>query len=227
MANQTITFRKIKLNDQQFNKLCNYINEMPFSEDNKEGFIIEDWDKANITACYILDLPTFEERYDPTQNLIVREQTFRITFVPFTIDNEVGVIEIYGAKRNINRLVQVIGKALNFEVAVEEYEFSPRKILKQLRINGIEYEITRIHVHDFPVYADILGDCNLKVAGLAGIDDIINKYSDKITQIKLGVIYEDNVIPLLINSLGTMRLYIRDSMPEAFINHVKRVVLGE
>jgi hypothetical protein len=119
MANQTITFRKIKLNDQQFNKLCNYINEMPFSEDNKEGFIIEDWDKANITACYILDLPTFEERYDPTQNLIVREQTFRIAFVPFTIDNEIGVIEIYGAKRNVNRLVQVIGKALNFEVAVE------------------------------------------------------------------------------------------------------------
>ncbi len=229
MANQTISFKKIEINKLQFMHLCNYFIEVPFSEENKEGFVIQDQDYNSVFVYYILRLPTYETQFDITTNQIVRQETFKTKIIPFSINYKMKTLEIYGGKKNIPRLIQIVSKVLNYEVVIEEIVIEPKKMIRNMiMLQGLDFEVLNIHVKDFEISQYILGDCNLKVSGLFGAQELIEKYSDKISQIKLSILYQDIATFVVVNRSGSIRFYGDSTkIAEQFMDKLKGILLGD
>jgi hypothetical protein len=169
--------------------------------------IIKDNDHNQLSAVYIYSEIYRNRDYDFIKNSFISITQKKYVSVDFHIDIQSGLIDIWGNKKNAQRIITAISLAFNNNVIIEPCELDVNKMINYLK-SVTNIRINKVLVKEIIIESDLLADCIFDLSTKEAPFEVINKYKKNIQRIifRWEIEHENPVIITLYQS-GAVTLH--------------------
>jgi hypothetical protein len=143
--------------------------------------------------------------------------------IPFSIDVENKIMDIWSTRQNSSRLINKLGILLNHNVIIEAKQIDLVKIAENLE--GDSIKIGKIKIDNYPIEEDIIAECSFSLKNHSMPVQTVKKYSKNLIQLSL-IISDMNGenLSMLIYKSGSVVIYkSRDEISLELLDAVRKI----
>jgi hypothetical protein len=172
-----------------------------------ERFVVEYYDKQQIEGVYIFIHYFKENIFDYNKNDFNIVNSSKSVAVQFHIDLSSNTLDIWGGKKNAQKLITALTVMFENKIVLESYEISFEKTMSYLKsIPNIS--IGTVKVEDVSFDKDIVASCTFNLATHSNPFMVLDKYNHKISKITFVLVENnDNSVQLSIYQSGAIVIY--------------------
>ncbi|HEY5588546.1 MAG TPA: hypothetical protein VIK86_06280 [Candidatus Paceibacterota bacterium] len=164
----------------------------------------------------------FNQEMDSLETVLVRKNTV----VPFSINIEKNILDVWSSKNNTNKLVSQIGILLNHQVIIESIIINLEKIVSNLSEKNIK--IGKIKIDNYPIESDIIASCMFDLKNHSDPLSIVKKYSKNLIQLALVVVNENkDLLTMMIYKNGSVVVYkSKEEISLETLEFIRKICVG-
>lgn len=182
MATSSLIFKKVVLTKEAQDTLLQRIENERFRVEKGQGYHVTQNSDGYIFAYYIYSFVSSIDIFDELVNDFKKVQYEQQEFIPFCLDYENNLLVIFGNRSKINRVIDALGSSSNYLIIIDDIQINTQIILEILKVQNINYHVSKIKVKDVQFSDGIACDCTFKIANSSDASNIITKYHEKIVQ---------------------------------------------
>lgn len=224
MATNSLHFMRFKLIEQMTTELLSQKLFLDGIED-EDRLIPNEVTETIIDGYYVTYFNSkeivFKQETNSLQTVVVRKNIV----VPFSIDMENNILDVWSNKNNANKLVSKIGILLNHQIVVESIAINLEKIAKNL--SGKNIKIGKIKIDNYPIESDIIASCIFDLKNHSCPLSVVKKYSKDLIQLALVVSDEDkDLLTMMIYRRGSVVVYkAKDDISMETLEFIKKICI--
>ncbi|ELC8370840.1 hypothetical protein P5E54_09825 [Clostridium perfringens] len=221
----TNSLHLIRFEPQENFSLERLIELLFLDDDGEEKFILNEVFDSIIEGYYINYYNSkeivFNNDINSLETIIVRKSSV----IPFSIDIKNNIIDIWGGKNNVIRIINKIGILLNHKVILEYININLEKIA--LNLNDESIKIGKIKIDNYLLEKDIIAQCTFDLRNHCNSKDIVKKYSKDLIQLSLNISKSgEDILTMIIYRSGSIVIYkSKDEISQDTLDLIKKLVL--
>lgn len=197
------------------------------NEDNEdeEKFILNEVFESVIEGYFISYYNSkeviFNSEIRELETIIVRKNSV----TSFSIDNENKIIDIWGSKENVTKIISKIGILLNHKVVLEYININLERVALNLDDNSIK--IGKIKIDNYPLEKDIIAQCTLDLKNYGDSKKIVKRYSKDLVQLSLTIYNNgEDILTMIIYKSGSIVIYkSRDEISQDTLDLIRKICI--
>jgi hypothetical protein len=174
--------------------------------ENEDKFILNDYTDFIIDGYYIYYYNSKEIIYNEYTSSLEETIIKKNTIIPFSIDVENNILDIWSNNINVNRLVLKIGIMLNHKVKIDLIQIDLEKILVKLNKNN-NIKVGNVKIENYLLENDIVANCNFDLKNHNNPLDILKKYLKNLVKVTLMILDGEENITMIIYKSGSVVVY--------------------
>lgn len=224
MATNGIHFMKFQLEED----LCiEELNEIIFESGNidDDKFILNDSSEDILDAYYVSYYNSkefiYNEQINALEELIVKKNII----IPFSIDLQNRILDIWSNNSNVNKLILKLGIILNQKVIIEPIKIDLEKILKKID-QKTNIKIGNVKIENYLIEKDIIANCIFDLKNYSNPIEILKKYSKNLIKLTLTIVNGEENITMIIYKNGSIVIYkARDEISLETLEIIKNICI--
>ncbi|EHI96919.1 hypothetical protein CDLVIII_0181 [Clostridium sp. DL-VIII] len=205
MATNSLQFLKFELEkNMSVEELENKILTENSEDDDK--FIINEDCNNMLDGYYITYYNSKDIFYNSDTNSLETVIVKRNLIIPFCIDLNNKILDVWGSKTNANKLVVKLGILLNHKVTIDAIIINLENIVTKLKNKNVK--IGNVKIDNYQIEKGIIANCIFDLKNHNNQLEIIKKYTKNL--VKLSLILsneEDEALTIIINNNGSVVIY--------------------
>ncbi len=192
---------------------------------DEDWFLLEEACGSIIDGYYISYYNSKEIIYNTENALLETVLVRKNSIVPFSINLENCILDIWGNKSNVVNLTSEIGILLNHNIKMDYININLEKIASNLKDTSIR--IGKIKIDNYPLEKDIIAQCTLDLKNYGNSKTIVEKYSKDLVQISL-IIYSDTEesLTMMIYKSGSVVVYkSKDDISQETLDLIRKICI--
>ena len=205
MATNSLQFLKFELEkNMSIEQLENKIL-IENSEDDDKFIINEDCNNM-LDGYYITYYNSKDIFYNNNTNSLETVIVKRNLIIPFCIDLNNKILDVWGSKSNANKLVVKLGILLNHKVTIEAIIINLENIVTKLKNKNVK--IGNVKIDNYQIEKGIIANCIFDLKNHKNQLEIIKKYTNNLVKLSLLLSNgEDEALTIIINKNGSVVIY--------------------
>lgn len=197
----------IKFEPKEKFNLEKLINSIFFENDDEdEKFLINEVYDSIIEGYYINYYNSRELLFNNDTNSLENVVVKKSSIVPFSIDISKNILDIWGNRNSVIRIISKIGVLLDHKVNLDYIDINLENIALNLNYDLIK--IGKIKIDNYPIERDIIAQCTLDLKNHSNAISIVKKYSKDLIQLSLLITMNNGVtITMMIYKSGSVVIY--------------------
>jgi len=180
MASQNILIYKIRFQKEiSVDEIINLLESEALEETK---ILIKDSDFNQLSAVYIYSEILRSREFDFEKNSFVDMTQKKYASVDFHIDLSKKLVDVWGNKKNAQRIITALAFALNNKVVIEPCELDMNKMIDYLKgVSNIK--INKVRAKDIIIESDLVADCIFDLSMKEAPFDVISRYKKNIQRV--------------------------------------------
>lgn len=221
----TNSLHLIRFETQEKLSLDELIELIFVDEDDEEKFILNEVFDSIIEGYFINYYNSkeiiFNSESSSLETIIVRKSSV----IPFSVDTENNIIDIWGSKNNVIRIISKIGVLLNHKVTLEYITINLEKVA--LNLNDESVKIGKIKIDNYVLENDIIAQCTFDLKNHSNSKEILKRYSKDLVQLSL-TIYKSgkDILTMIIYRSGSIVIYkSKDEILQDSLDLIRKICI--
>lgn len=221
----TNSLHLIRFETQEKFSLERLIELIFVDEDDEEKFILNEVFDSIIEGYFINYYNSkeiiFNNESSSLETVIIRKSSV----IPFSIDIENNIIDIWGSKNNVIKIINKIGILLSHKVILEYITINLEKVA--LNLNDESVKIGKIKIDNYPLEKDIIAQCTFDLRNHCNSKEIVKKYSKDLVQLSL-TIYKngEDILAMIIYRSGSIVIYkSKDEISQDTLDLIRKICI--
>ena len=203
VASNSLYFMNIKL-DEIFSTedIISKLIEL----DSDDRFVINDNTESTIDGYYITYYNSKEFRFNEDSSILESIIVRKNLIIPFFIDLEKSILDVWSNKSNITRFINNLCIALDNSVEIDPIFIDLEQICEKLKNRRIR--VKGIKIDNYILEEDIIANCILDLKNHSNPVEVVKKYSKNLIYLTLVVLTsEDELLTLIVYRTGSIVVY--------------------
>lgn len=221
----TNSLHLIRFETQEKLSLEKLIELIFVDEDDEEKFILNEVFDSIIEGYFINYYNSkeiiFNSESSSLETIIVKKSSV----IPFSIDTENNIIDIWGSRNNVIRIINKIGILLNHKVTLEYITINLEKVA--LNLNDESVKIGKIKIDNYALEKDIIAQCTFDLKNHSNSKEIVKRYSKDLVQLSL-TIYKngEDILTMIIYRSGSIVIYkSKDEISQDSLDLIRKICI--
>lgn len=182
----TITFNKIlEVEKRGLDYYKQVFENAPYSEEEGWGFSSVEEDEYILSATLLKRTPTSIQEWNIQQRDFEKKVIYIYTQFSFSIDFRLGLIYVQGTISALNKIKSILRNVLKGAFSYDDITLSSVILSPQFRSNDFQSLLKEISINDFNYKEGIIGKYVAKIHNQENAIEIVDKYFEKISKIKI------------------------------------------
>jgi len=222
MAHSIFIYNILPSVPQLASNVYNTLQSLPDDETN--FFITQLINSNELSGEHIIVQAVNETYYDATKRTFEQRKAQKASIIYFYILNN--RLEIWGNKKNVNRLVFTLSTAFQNRMSINAVEISIEDVLN--RLHNYKAKVSKVCFEDFLFTEDIVGNFTVDLSSHGDAFSVLNKYQDKISRMTVVFSYNEIAWKICISSKGAIMVYkSRDAFDDDALDILHAILLSE
>lgn len=221
----TNSLHLIRFETQEKISLEKLIELIFVDEDDEEKFILNEVYNCIIEGYFINYYNSKEIIFNIESNSLETVIVRKNSVIPFSIDTENNIIDIWGSKNNVIRIISKIGVLLNHKVILEYITINLEKVA--LNLNDESVKIGKIKIDNYALEKDIIAQCTFDLKNHSNSKEIVKRYSKDLVQLSL-TIYKngEDLLTMIIYRSGSIVIYkSKDEISQESLDLIRKICI--
>jgi len=198
-----------------------------YSSSKGEGFSINEIGENVLYGKYIYQYPSFINKFDENKLEIEKEKIIYKSIVNFSIDISYKLITVFSNKSGAHRLLTELGKIFDFEISIDDVNFSLPNLLLKFKEYNKNFNVNSIRIKNYKFNSQLTGTIWVKILEQQILEDLLSSYSGEIIYVGVSVTIDNRDISLGFFENGSLRIYNKVDDLYDIIDEIKIILFKE
>lgn len=177
-----------------------------------------------INATLVRNMPTFILQPEPETNNVVEQEIILVNEIEFGLDFKFDLLDIYGAGKNIPKVLSAIFPVVGKNVTTDSLLLSPVRMIKKIS-EQYEVVVDRLVVNNFQLVEGIVGKYDMRIQDKKASSSIIKKYGADITKANILIKTDEyGIVKFGISSSGSISIKSEDEVFFEVLDLIKTIL---
>lgn len=204
MATNSIHFFKFNMKEKMS---IEEISELIFTPEDEfeDRFILNDYSDNTMDGCYISYYNSKEMIYDEKKGSIEEIIVRKNVIVPFSIDIDNNLLDIWSNYANANKLIARLGLLLKHNIYIESINIDIKRIISKLGDSNLK--VSNVKIENYILENDIIANCVFDLKNHSNPKEILEKYEKNLVKLTLSILNNDESTTIIIYKSGSVVIY--------------------
>ncbi|MCZ7393147.1 MAG: hypothetical protein ABOK23_08725 [Candidatus Methanoperedens sp.] len=223
----TMLFKRIQSDGISLKDIIKKIKENEYSKSKGEGFAIKEIGENIIYANYIFQYPSFINKFDDESLDIKKEKIINKAVISFSIDFSHNLIVVFSNSSNARRLLTELGKITDFEMPIEDVNFSPLNLLPKFKKSNNILNITSLRIRNFKFNQKLSGTFWVRILEQQTAKELIDNYSGEIIYMGASTKFDGRNVSMGFYENGSLMIFDKLNNLYDIIDEIKNILFLE
>lgn len=222
----TANISSIDLTEQNYEMLIEGIKQTPFDEHQSYGFVPEIVDEDILSARLVFrTATTIPDINEDTQEIEPKERK-RTDLIPFRIDFQNQLLEVFDNKQNTQKLVTRLSSLAQWEITIQSLSIDLDQLYHEITQTTYPATITGLRIQDFSINDHTRGSYHTKIFESDEGERLLNKYPEKISYLTVEFELQGEKTTVGFYQSGSIRFYSNSGRDDKLMNDIKKMIVN-
>jgi hypothetical protein len=207
------------------NDILEGIESTPYREEDGVGFSIEFTDKHSVSAYLIRKETRIIQDYNPSEGQIEEQNESRRVLIPFRIDWQHNMLEVFSDKGDTKKVVTRLGNVVDWELTISRINLDLSEFYSQLQESKYETTTTSIRLSDFSVSEGTRGNVHLNVFEEDDVDNLVNEHEGDVSYLCSKFELGPEQVTVGFYNSASIQVYNNTNQEKRLIEDIKDIII--
>lgn len=217
----TVNFAYTDITEEQVEMLVNKMKELDYNRERSYGFVIEETLPDEVSAYLVVTTPIKIQDYDEKQDEVVTKQVDKTELIPFRIDAQKNLLEVFSNQSDTTDVKTRLGEALEWDITISESPVNLAELYEELDGNLYDTEVTSLQISNFSVSDNTTGSYRAKVLDESEGKRLISNHQNDISYLAIEFETTTETATVGFYRSGSVRIYNNIEEEAKLLDYIK------